>query len=148
MALSHVDITLIILSTSDGLGRAIAEVVTRPPSTIVNNLYHFYDLAPTGADLISAFENVLGSPPKVSEFTEKDYEGIMSGGGWKVSSAMYRRQWARGQWGWQGERVGAEWASVKEHDRAELERWVKKYKEEGYSILGRYWAGIKMIMGW
>lgn len=135
-------------STPDGLGRAIAQVASRPPKTIVNELFHFYDIIATGRDIISSFTRINKSEPRVVPYTEAEVETALASGGMRITAAMYRRQWGKGYWGWQGERVGAQWSAGYERDQEYLDRLVTKYKTEGMSVLGRYWFLIKMVLGW
>jgi hypothetical protein len=102
----------------------------------------------TGQQVIDAFTTVHGTPAKIVPATEQEYQKMLSSGGMMLTAALYRRQWAKGDFGWQGERVGEEWC---EHDgmkQDDLVGLVRKYKEEGMSVMGRYWFLVKMVMGW
>ncbi|WVQ74179.1 hypothetical protein IAR50_003773 [Cryptococcus sp. DSM 104548] len=106
------------------LGHAVAQLITSPSSLakLPNTVPNFYDLAPTGNQLVSALEKVNGSAPETYELKEEEYKERFGDLFSAIGAVLFRR-WGEGDW--------------REPPRTEVEGWEEESIDDVVEAWGK-----------
>jgi len=92
------------ISSVDYIGAGVAQLVLTRPNELANKTFYLLEVTPTGNEIAQAFEKIHGAPPKIEIYTQESFAADTKAMPLALS-AVFKLKWARGNFGFEGERV-------------------------------------------